>query len=86
MTSFNKLMQNLALLGAVALSAPVSAYASDGATLVSAHHRSHAQQIADWGLPPTATALAPSMFVPVLPETDGLSRNPDDCKYGCIDN
>ena len=20
------------------------------------------------------------------PETDGLSRNPDDCKYGCIDN
>jgi hypothetical protein len=38
-----------------------------------------------------ARALAPSM-APVLaperraPETDGLSRNDEDCNYGCIDH
>jgi hypothetical protein len=55
------------------------------------HHRS---------VDPRTTALAPAApafflfdgygsYVPAprKPETDGLSRNPDDCvKYGCIDN
>jgi hypothetical protein len=33
--------------------------------------------------------VSPGSDVPAPrePETDGLSRNPDDCaKYGCIDN
>jgi hypothetical protein len=34
-----------------------------------------------------ATALAPSLPVPSgWRETDGLSRNDDDCNYGCIDH
>ena len=36
-------------------------------------------------IPWTATALAPKPSV-VSHETDGLSRNLDDCSYGCIDN
>ena len=64
--------------------APVSRY-------LALHHRS---------VDPRTTALvpaAPAFFLfdgsgsyvpaPRKPETDGLSRNPDDCvKYGCIDN
>jgi hypothetical protein len=37
-------------------------------------------------IPWTATALAPEPSVVSPHETDGLSRNPDDCNYGCIDN
>jgi hypothetical protein len=37
-------------------------------------------------IPWTATALAPRSSVVSPHETDGLSRNPDDCNYGCIDN
>jgi hypothetical protein len=38
-----------------------------------------------------AKALAPLEFMPPMradhrPETDGLSRNVDECNYGCIDN
>ncbi len=37
-----------------------------------------------------ATALAapalPAARPPSLPETDGLSRNDEDCNYGCIDH
>ena len=36
-------------------------------------------------IPWTTTALAPKPSV-VSHETDGLSRNLDDCNYGCIDN
>jgi hypothetical protein len=47
-----------------------------------AHHR-----VAEFA---KARALvSPGFYVPAprKPETDGLSRNPDDCaKYGCIDN
>jgi hypothetical protein len=64
--------------------APVSHY-------LALHHRS---------VDPRATAqvpAAPAFFLfdwsrsyvpaPTKPETDGLSRNPDDCaRYGCIDN
>jgi hypothetical protein len=39
-----------------------------------------------------ATALAPFALVPTVPparshhDKDGLSRDSDDCNYGCIDN
>jgi hypothetical protein len=73
----------------VAVAAPVSALASDGAHpfhkhAVQMHREAHA------GVSSNATALAPMpAVVPVAParETDGLSRNLDDCvKYGCIDS
>jgi hypothetical protein len=37
-------------------------------------------------IPWTATALAPKPSAVSQHETDGLSRNPDDCNYGCIDS
>jgi hypothetical protein len=48
-------------------------------------------------VPPLTSQWGPAFFLfdgsrfyvpaPQEPETDGLSRNPDDCaKYGCIDN
>jgi hypothetical protein len=83
------------LLMALTLAAPSSAaeaknHASDG-HYHDLHHRS---------IDPRAVSLvpaAPAFFLfggsgsyvpaPRKPETDGLSRNPDDCvKYGCIDN
>jgi hypothetical protein len=64
-------------------SAPVSRY------LIVHHNSVDPRAIAE---APKASALfSPSFFgsyvpVPRKPETDGLSRNPDDCvKYGCID-
>ena len=46
-------------------------------------HKAHVQFAS---IPSTATALAPAAGVRTH-ETDGLSRNPDDCvKYGCIDS
>ena len=83
------------LLMALALAAPSSAAEAKNHAPVSRylalHHRS---------VDPRATAqfpAAPAFFpfdwsgsyvpAPRKPETDGLSRNPDDCvKYGCIDN
>jgi hypothetical protein len=45
-------------------------------------------------LAPEMTVRWPAPFIGATPgsasssrpETDGLSRNPDDCNYGCIDN
>ncbi len=55
------------------------------------HHRSIDPRIT--ALAPAATGpFWPGIFgsyvpAPRQPETDGLSRNPDDCaRYGCIDN
>jgi hypothetical protein len=55
------------------------------------HHRSVDPRIT--ALAPAATGpFWPGFFgsyvpAPRKPETDGLSRNPDDCaRYGCIDN
>jgi hypothetical protein len=73
----------------VALAAPVSALASGG--LHPFHkHAVQMHRMAYPGVASNATALAPTpAVVPVVPakETDGLSRNRDDCvKYGCIDS
>ena len=80
---------------ALALAAPNSAAEAKNHAPVSRylalHHRS---------VDPRAISLVPAgpafflfdgsrFYVPAPqePETDGLSRNPDDCaKYGCIDN
>jgi hypothetical protein len=83
------------LLMALALATPSSAAEAKNYAPVSSylalHHRSVDRR---------ATAQVPAAPVfflfngsgsyvpaPRKPETDGLSRNPDDCaKYGCIDN
>ncbi len=33
-----------------------------------------------------APAAVPQAPAPRVPETDGLSRNDEDCNYGCIDH
>jgi hypothetical protein len=66
----------------VALSAPVSALASDSAH---PYHKHAIHQAAYVGVSPRATALAPAPVVPVK-ESNGLSRNSDDCNEGCIDH
>ena len=78
-----------ALAFCFALAAPVLASAfEDGSAAVYKHAR-HVRHAAGMEISPSATALAPTwaMFsAGRVKETDGLSRNPDDCNYGCIDN
>ena len=80
---------------ALALAAPSSAAEARNHAPVSRHLTLHYGSV-----DPRAAAqvpAAPAFFLfdgsgfyvpaPRKPETDGLSRNPDDCvKYGCIDN
>jgi hypothetical protein len=74
-----------ALAFSFALALPISAYA-DGAAPVykqARHHMAHVK------ISRNASALAPAWTMSPagrVPETDGLSRNPEDCNYGCIDN
>ena len=64
----------------VSLAALVVASASAGAQ--PAHkHKAHVDQSIPW----TATALAPAPAVRTH-EMDGLSRDNDDCNFGCIDH
>jgi hypothetical protein len=83
------------LLMALALAAPNSAAEAKNHAPVSRYFTLHHRSV-----DPRTTAqvpAAPAFFLfggsgsyvpaPRKPETDGLSRNPDDCaKYGCIDN
>jgi hypothetical protein len=49
------------------------------------HHAVHqVQQMQRHAIPMTATALVPA--VKVDDDSDGLSRNPEDCNRGCIGN
>jgi hypothetical protein len=74
-----------ALAFSFALAVPILAYA-DGAAQVykqTRHHAAHVEISRD------ASALAPAWAMSAagrVPETDGLSRNRDDCNYGCIEN
>jgi hypothetical protein len=74
----------------IALALPASAYAALAApgriqTHRAIHHRS---VVARAEVPSRAPAYAPARPYQFGDhETDGLSRNPDDCvTYGCIDN
>jgi hypothetical protein len=68
----------------IALSAPIAANASDGVALTNARGI-HMQQTVYRSFNPAATAFFPTARSGVE-KSDGLSRNPDDCNYGCIDN
>jgi hypothetical protein len=83
------------LLITLALEAPTFAAGARNQVPVSRHLTLHHRSVN-----PRTTALAPAATGPLWPgffgsyvpaprkpETDGLSRNPDDCvRYGCIDN
>ncbi len=75
----------LALILGVSLCATVGVYASDGAG--HKHHAHHRAADLYFPLSPKAVALVPApVVVPAARETDGLSRNREDCNEGCIDN
>ena len=66
------------------LTAPIPAYAQVGAQ-PTYNHKARVRHL--MAIPRTATALAPASSTAVrVPETDGLSRNDDDCRFGCIDH
>jgi hypothetical protein len=60
--------------------APFAAHAT--ARHPDAHH--HAPQARRYAIPKTATAFVPA--VTVDDDSDGLSRNHEDCNRGCIDS
>jgi hypothetical protein len=82
----NVLIKTATALGFI-LVIPLFALPAHSAPAYEAGHKPPHHRIADSA---NARALvSPGSYVPAprKPETDGLSRNPDDCsKYGCIDN
>jgi hypothetical protein len=75
----------LSVVLGVAAAAPVRRHPRDPAGRPTSRHRTihHRATFAK------ATALAvpsPVLSRPAPRETDGLSRNDDDCNYGCIDH
>jgi hypothetical protein len=81
-------LTSAALALCFALPAPVPAYAFDASSAAVHEHTRHAHHAARAEISPNALALAPTWAMSSadrVKETDGLSRNPDDCNYGCID-
>jgi hypothetical protein len=82
------------LLTTLALAAPTFAAEAGNHAPVSRHLTLHYRSVdpRPTALAPVTGPLWPNFFgsyvpAPRKPETDGLSRNPEDCaRYGCIDN
>jgi hypothetical protein len=75
----------LAITFAVATAFPATANASNDAT----PHRTHVVVAHVHAIPSSAVALSPSILGPAIrrdDDSDGLSRNTDECNRGCIDN
>jgi hypothetical protein len=73
-------LSTISLALCFALTAPFAAHANDNAVR-------HDRALHHWQRPAisaTATALVPA--VKVEENSAGLSRNPDECNRGCIDN
>jgi hypothetical protein len=72
-------LSTISLALCFALTAPFAAHANDNAVR---HHRAlHHEHAA---ISATATALVPA--VKVDDDSDGLTRNRNECNRGCIDN
>jgi hypothetical protein len=71
----------------LALATPVAANSLDKVSLRESdprtiHHKANFAKATALANPLSAVAMSS----PLSPETDGLSRNDEDCKYGCIDH
>ena len=87
-----RLVTSVALALCVALPVPIVANASERVNPVH-KHQIHQQRVITGWFNPAATALVPVIgFVWAAPtlksndNTDGLSRDRDQCNRGCIDN
>ncbi len=88
-----KRSNTLALAFAISLAGPIAVYAAEeSATPV--HHRHyhvHRHVTAQKAVPAVSAAQsAPALAKPVTPpavqnDSDGLSRDPEDCMMGCLD-
>jgi hypothetical protein len=83
-----KTFLNTSVALGILLAGPAMTYPTASAGAL-AMHRAHPNQQADFA---DASALAPLSATPLATapcsaqQTEGLSRNPDDCsRYGCID-
>jgi len=84
MNAFRKAPTALALaVGMATLIAPAFAASTDHPMRHPARHHAADFARARALASPAIDPLAPS---PRAPETDGLSRNDDDCNMGCIDH
>jgi hypothetical protein len=69
----------------IVLAVPIQAYPADGAP-VQKHSAIH-HMGRDMARATALVAPAPALSAPARkPRTDGLSRDDDDCNYGCIDH
>jgi len=84
-----RLATTIALALRVALPAPIAANASDQVGTIP-KHRIVMHQVVRGSFNPAATALAPPFDAAPAAKSedghDGLSRDRDQCNYGCIDN
>ena len=89
-----KRSNTFALAFAVSLAGPIAAYAAEeSATPVHHYHyRVHHRHVTTQKtVPPVSTAQsAPTLAKPITPpavqnDSDGLSRDPEDCMMGCLD-
>ena len=87
-----RLATTIALALCIALPGPIAANASD-AVIPIHKHRTHMHLPVYRSFNPAAIAWAPPHAIfPVAPAVssddnyDGLSRDPDQCNHGCIDN
>jgi hypothetical protein len=80
------LVRAISLSCGVVLAAPVAAYADNVAP---PKHKVHAYRTAHSALPSSATAFAPEWIAPAMrrdDDSEGLTRNTDECNRGCIGN
>lgn len=68
------------------LAAPVAAYPALGAGAPAPGHRTVRHHKAADFAKASALAAPAAVAAPASRETDGLSRNDDDCNMGCIDH
>ncbi|HTR13233.1 MAG TPA: hypothetical protein VMI72_08270 [Roseiarcus sp.] len=84
-----KFATTLALAFCVALPAPIAANATDAVGAMH-KHRVLLHRVVRGSFNPAATALAPLFTIAPAATSDdgfdGLSRDPDKCNHGCIDN
>jgi hypothetical protein len=90
-----KRSSTFALAFAISLAGPIAAYAAEESATPSHHypHRVHHRHVTTQkAVPPRSTAhSAPALAKPVAPpavqnDSDGLSRDPEDCNKGCLGN
>ena len=89
-----KRSKTLALVFAISLAGPIAAYAAEGSApaVHHYHHRVHHRHVTAQKSAPAGSAAqsAPALAKPMTPpavqnDSDGLSRDPEDCMMGCLD-